>query len=77
MVENRLFSEGLHCLGAPPSEQQMAQYLEAYFGEELPAPAVEAVAATRGDLAQVKDVEGCTDLDKFRDKQVPRCDLFE
>jgi hypothetical protein len=28
VLENRLFSEGLHVLGAPPSEGQMAQYLE-------------------------------------------------
>jgi hypothetical protein len=28
VLENRLFSEGLHVLGAPPSDAQMAQYLE-------------------------------------------------
>jgi hypothetical protein len=28
VLENRLFSEGLHVLGAPPSNTQMAQYLE-------------------------------------------------
>lgn len=28
VLENRLFSEGLHVLGAPPSNAQMAQYLE-------------------------------------------------
>lgn len=35
VVENRLFSEGLHVLGAPPSPDQMRQYLAAYFGNEL------------------------------------------
>lgn len=43
-VESRLFSEGLHILGQPPSESQMIQYLEAYFGEALPHAAAEAVA---------------------------------
>lgn len=36
VVESRLFSEGLHVLGAAPSPSQMAQYLSAFFGDELP-----------------------------------------
>ena len=43
-VENRLFSEGLHVLGQAPTPDQTAQYLSAYFGEQLPVEAVEAVA---------------------------------
>jgi magnesium chelatase subunit H len=31
VLENRLFSEGLHVLGAAPSNSQMAQYLEVRF----------------------------------------------
>ena len=34
-VESRLFSEGLHVLGKGPDTQQMAQYLDAYFGDRL------------------------------------------
>lgn len=48
-VENRIFSEGLHVLGAPPSRAQMESYLSAYFGPDLPAEAVSAVAEL-GDL---------------------------
>ncbi|GBF96914.1 protoporphyrin IX magnesium chelatase [Raphidocelis subcapitata] len=44
-IENRLFSEGLHVLGAPPNPDQMAAYLSAYFGDRLPAPALDAVAS--------------------------------
>ncbi|KAG2494735.1 hypothetical protein HYH03_007247 [Edaphochlamys debaryana] len=44
LLEGRLFSEGLHVLGAPPSPPQLQQYLEAYFGPGLPRAAVEAVA---------------------------------
>lgn len=46
MVENRLFSEGLHIFGAAPSANQLEQYLEAYFGSDLPPEAVQAVAET-------------------------------
>lgn len=45
-VETRLYSEGLHVLGQPPSAEQAAQYLSAYFGDDLPYEAVEAIAST-------------------------------
>ncbi|NMF61544.1 magnesium chelatase subunit H [Brasilonema octagenarum] len=34
VLENRLFSSGLHVLGEKPSEEELAGYLEAYFGNE-------------------------------------------
>ncbi|MBW4631742.1 MAG: magnesium chelatase subunit H [Iphinoe sp. HA4291-MV1] len=34
VLESRLFSSGLHVLGEVPSEEEMAGYLEAYFGNE-------------------------------------------
>lgn len=43
VVEARLFSEGLHVLGQPPSDEHMRQYLEAYFGDDLPEEAVGAL----------------------------------
>lgn len=49
VVENRLFSEGLHVLGQPPSQQHMAQYLQAYFDEGLSEQAVSAVVERRGE----------------------------
>ncbi|NMG10031.1 magnesium chelatase subunit H [Brasilonema sp. UFV-L1] len=36
VLENRLFSSGLHVLGEVPSEEELAGYLEAYFGNEPP-----------------------------------------
>ncbi|ELR99823.1 magnesium chelatase subunit H [Gloeocapsa sp. PCC 73106] len=33
ILEQRLFSSGLHTLGATPTEEQLYSYLEAYFGE--------------------------------------------
>jgi cobalamin biosynthesis Mg chelatase CobN len=55
IVENRLFSEGLHVLGQPPSQQHMAQYLQAYFNEGISDEAVSAVVEQRSDgLAAVR-----------------------
>lgn len=34
VLENRLFSSGLHTLGEAPNSEELASYLEAYFGEE-------------------------------------------
>ncbi|NET32525.1 MAG: magnesium chelatase subunit H [Cyanothece sp. SIO1E1] len=45
ILENRLFSSGLHVLGEPPNAEQLESYLKAYFGEELPADALAAVTA--------------------------------
>ena len=59
VVEGRLFSEGLHVLGQPPSPNQMRQYLSAYFGEGLPEAAVDAVveAGDRGIEAVRQQLE--------------------
>ncbi|NDJ20154.1 magnesium chelatase subunit H [Nostoc sp. B(2019)] len=53
VLENRLFSSGLHTLGEAPNEEDMASYLEAYFGEELAEknePQREVGAAASADL---------------------------
>ncbi|MBE9236595.1 magnesium chelatase subunit H [Anabaena aphanizomenioides LEGE 00250] len=34
VLENRLFSSGLHTLGEAPSEEELKGYLDAFFGEE-------------------------------------------
>ncbi|MBD2726446.1 magnesium chelatase subunit H [Nostoc sp. FACHB-892] len=36
VLENRLFSSGLHTLGEAPNEEELGSYLEAYFGGEPP-----------------------------------------
>ena len=45
VLENRLFSEGLHTIGAEPTPEAAGQYLEAYFGERLSEDEVRAVAS--------------------------------
>ena len=45
IVEQRLFSSGLHVLGKTPSEEELDAYLEAYFGEKLSERERRAVSA--------------------------------
>ncbi|MDJ0714283.1 MAG: magnesium chelatase subunit H [Prochloraceae cyanobacterium] len=45
VVEQRLFSSGLHTLGQAPDEEGMRSYLEAYFGEELSENAMKVVVS--------------------------------
>jgi len=46
VLENRLFSEGLHVLGRQPNKENSRQYLDAYFGGELTDLEKQTVAAT-------------------------------
>ncbi|WP_416670809.1 magnesium chelatase subunit H [Egbenema bharatensis] len=36
VLETRLFSSGLHVLGEPPTPEDLRQYLNAYFNEDIP-----------------------------------------
>lgn len=45
IVEQRLFSSGLHTLGEVPNQESLKSYLEAYFGEEFSETVIEKVAA--------------------------------
>ncbi|HAX75131.1 MAG TPA: magnesium chelatase subunit H [Cyanobacteria bacterium UBA11372] len=38
VLETRLFSSGLHTLGEPPTNEELASYFDAYFGEEKNEP---------------------------------------
>ena len=44
VLENRLFSSGLHVLGQVPDARQRHSYLEAYFGEALKPAVLEALS---------------------------------
>jgi magnesium chelatase subunit H len=62
VLENRLFSTGLHTLGEAPNPEKLETYLSAYFGEELPAAAIAAIAkgTERTQLLQQFDLNGAT-----------------
>ena len=45
LLENRLFSSGLHSLGEAPDAEQRLGYLKAWVGDGLPSDLLEAIAA--------------------------------
>jgi magnesium chelatase subunit H len=51
VVESRLFSSGLHTLGESPNAEELASYLQAYFGEELLEEVVGAICASQQRFA--------------------------
>lgn len=44
ILENRLFSSGLHVLGESPDAEAISRYLDAYFGERLAPELLEKIA---------------------------------
>jgi magnesium chelatase subunit H len=54
VLENRLFSSGLHILGEAPNEEELRSYLEAYFGNELQSREEEE-GLIKGLLSQTTD----------------------
>jgi magnesium chelatase subunit H len=53
VLEDRLFSSGLHVLGQAPSSEELQSYLRAYIGDDLPEAVLQAVAAG-GNSAQIQ-----------------------
>jgi magnesium chelatase subunit H len=44
ILENRLFSSGLHTLGEIPNDEEMGNYLTAYFGEKATPEQIEKIS---------------------------------
>ncbi|CAM9168634.1 unnamed protein product [Chrysoparadoxa australica] len=44
VLEERLFSEGLHVLGALPSKENIKQYLSAYYQKDMPEEVADLIA---------------------------------
>ncbi|OKH32242.1 magnesium chelatase subunit H [[Phormidium ambiguum] IAM M-71] len=55
VLENRLFSSGLHVLGEPPNEEEMTAYLNAYFGENPENGFLEESSSIKDLLMQTTD----------------------
>jgi magnesium chelatase subunit H len=53
IVEQRLFSSGLHTLGELPNQEQLDSYLEAYFGEELTERERKAITSESPELQYI------------------------
>jgi magnesium chelatase subunit H len=52
VLEQRLFSSGLHVLGEKPSEEGFRSYLEAYFDGELSEGEIEGIISRKGAKTQ-------------------------
>ena len=49
VLENRLFSEGLHSLGKAPTQENMSQYLKAYFDKEIDENIIDEIVNAEAD----------------------------
>ena len=49
VLDTRLFSEGLHVLGGPPSPSKTEQYLEAYYSEDISPEVITAISKLATD----------------------------
>ncbi|MEM9274825.1 MAG: magnesium chelatase subunit H [Cyanobacteria bacterium P01_F01_bin.143] len=52
VLEQRLFSSGLHVLGEAPNEEGLKSYLDAYFEEDLPEDLIEGIISRKDAKAQ-------------------------
>jgi magnesium chelatase subunit H len=55
VVEQRLFSSGLHILGEPPNPEQLQSYLDAYFGESR-SNGIDPETSMAESMAQIRDL---------------------
>ncbi len=53
VLEQRLFSSGLHTLGEVPTQEQLDSYLEAYFGEKLTDKERKAITSESSELQYI------------------------
>ena len=53
ILEQRLFSSGLHTLGEIPNQEQLDSYLEAYFGENLTERERKAITSESPELQYI------------------------
>ena len=52
VLEQRLFSSGLHILGEAPDKEALKSYLDAYFDDDLSEDLIEGIISRRGAEAQ-------------------------
>ncbi|HEY9826610.1 MAG TPA: magnesium chelatase subunit H [Stenomitos sp.] len=57
VLENRLFSSGLHVLGQTPDPYAIASYLSAYFADAVPTVAIDAIANGQDQSAALAAID--------------------
>jgi magnesium chelatase subunit H len=53
VLEQRLFSSGLHVLGEAPNQEELKSYLEAYFGSDLPIDIIDKIISSENISASI------------------------
>ncbi|MBE9167686.1 magnesium chelatase subunit H [Pleurocapsales cyanobacterium LEGE 06147] len=74
VLEQRLFSSGLHVLGEVPDEEKLRSYLEAYFGDDLSSDLIDEIVSRKGEdwganhFAPLKSVAKDAKIEGYEDK---------
>ena len=76
-LENRLFSSGLHVLGAIPTKEAIESYLEAYFGDRYTTQFQATIAQTLEERKTVNASGGNTSVIEHEKKYVDKPQLEE
>jgi magnesium chelatase subunit H len=61
-LQDRLFSSGLHTLGASPSDEELASYLQAYFGDKLTIEDASAIVSEWQESNEASKIESTNPL---------------
>jgi magnesium chelatase subunit H len=67
ILEQRLFSSGLHVLGEKPSKEGLKSYLDAYFDGELSQDDIQGIISCKNDLPNPTYKGGLEEVAKIRD----------
>lgn len=75
VLENRLFSSGLHTLGQSPRAEQLQSYLSAYFGNELKPELLQEMSVLKagedGQEPGIRNQEGMAQIPNAKSKTSP------
>ncbi|MGL5942498.1 MAG: magnesium chelatase subunit H [Waterburya sp.] len=74
VLEQRLFSSGLHVLGEKPSEEGLKSYLEAYFDGQLSEGEIDEIISCKNDPPNPPYKGGREEAAKIRDLLVQNTD---
>jgi magnesium chelatase subunit H len=64
-LQDRLFSSGLHTLGTSPSNEELASYLQAYFGDRLTIEDALAIVSKWQESIEARKIEARNPLSSF------------
>ncbi|MEY2859027.1 MAG: magnesium chelatase subunit, partial [Cyanobacteriota bacterium] len=74
VLEQRLFSSGLHVLGQKPNTEQLRSYLEAYFDGDLSESEIEEIISFKNDPPTPPYEGGLEEAEKIRDLLIQNTD---